>query len=177
MYFYENFKTMSKYNVKSKVGTIIPDWIVEKMLDEQEKQSGERDVTVFEKNPYASIFDGEDGFSWHNSKDEYDYWDEIINKRKYPEEPKKYPRVMLISDSTTSWCKRVVEFEKKIGDETLYFAWDSAETIEDSLKSRILVTWRFAKEIEPETPKQIELTLDEIADKFGVSVENLKIKK
>lgn len=168
---------MSKYNVKSKVGTIIPDWIVEKMLDEQERQGNKRDVTIFKKNPYASVFDEENGFSWDSSKDGYNYWYDIIRNGQYPEEPKKYPRVMMVSNSIMSWDKRVVEFEKKIGDETLYFAWDSAETIEDSLKSKILLTWRFVKEIQPETPKQIELTFDEIADKFGVSVENLKIKK
>lgn len=171
---------MNKYNVKSKVGTIIPDWIVEKMLDEQEKQNNKRDVSVFEKNSSAAIFEG-NGFTWADSEDGYEYWCNIIRKGKYPkeskEEPKKYPRVMMVSDFKKTWSKRVVEFEKKIDGETLYYAWDSAETIENSLKSRSLVIWKYAKEIEPENPKQIELTLDEIADKFGVSVENLKIKK
>ena len=170
---------MSKYNVKSRVGTIIPDWIVEKMLDEQEKQGNKRDSSVFRDNLFAAK--DKCGFDWYNSKNGYDYWKKIFLAGTYPEEPqeepKKYPRVMMISDSMWVWEKRVVEFEKKIGDETFYFAWESAETIEDSLKSRILLTWRFAKEIEPEPPKQIELTLDEIAKKFGVSVENLKIKK
>ena len=32
--------------------------------------------------------------------------------------------------------------------------------------------WKYAQE-----PQQIELTLDEIADKFGISVKQLKIKK
>ena len=36
----------------------------------------------------------------------------------------------------------------------------------------VIVGWRYAQE-----PQQTELTLDEIADKFGISVEQLKIKK
>lgn len=164
---------MSKYNVKSVVGTIIPDWIVEKMLDEQVRQGNKRDVSVFEKNP--SVIFNEGGFNWCDSLDGGSYWYYIICEGEFPEEQKNYPRVMMVSDDGNNWVKRVLQFEKKIKDEIFYFAWVEAD--EDSLKKNHIVTWNFAKEVEQEKPKQIELTLDEIANKFGVSVENLKIKK
>ena len=88
-----------------------------------------------------------------------------------------YPRLMLVSDDNKNWRKRVVQFERSIRDINYYFAWNDAETLEDSLEQTRLVDWKFAKEIEPEQPKVIELTLEEIAEKFGVEVNNLKIKK
>ena len=66
--------------------------------------------------------------------------------------------------------KRVV-FMEKCGK---YIAWANAETIEESENFFGTTAWNFAKNIEPET---VELTMDEIAEKFGISVENLKIKK
>ena len=88
-----------------------------------------------------------------------------------------YPKLMLVSDDNKNWQKRVVQFERSIRDINYYFAWNDAETLEDSLEQTRLVDWKFAKEIEPEQPKVIELTLEEIAEKFGISVDNLKIKK
>ena len=82
------------------------------MLDEQERQVNKRDVTVFEKDTSASTFEGK-GFNWSYSKDGYKYWHKIIIKGKYPkepkEEPKKYPRIMMVSGSMLYWEKRVVE--------------------------------------------------------------------
>ena len=175
--FVRNFKTMSKYNVKSHEGTLIPDWIVEKMLDEQERQGNKRDVSVFEKFSTASSNAG--GFDWHSSCNGENYWIDIIVSGIYREQPveKKYPRVMMVSDYGEIWFKRVVEFEKEVRGKLHYFAWRGSETIEDSLEKTQLNNWKMAKEIEPEKQNKIELTLDEIAEKFGVSVENLKIKK
>lgn len=168
---------MSKYNVKNCVKTLIPDWIVEQMLDEQERQGNKRDVSVFEKISAASFNGG--GFDWFSSYNGDNYWTNIIANGIYPKEPveKKYPRVMMVSDNGITWSKRVVEFEKEIRGEILYFTWAFAETIEDSLVDTIIQYWKYAKEIELETSKEVELTLDEIAEKFGVNVKNLKIKK
>ena len=48
----------------------------------------------------------------------------------------------------------------------------------ESEKEDWVMKWNYAKDL-PEEPKQeiIELTLEDIASKFGVDVNNIKIKK
>lgn len=76
---------MNKYNVKSGKGTLIPDWIVEKMLDEQVKQGNPRNVKVFKDNPYSDRYNG--GFLWALSVLGVKYWDDIITNGVYPPKP------------------------------------------------------------------------------------------
>lgn len=83
----------------------------------------------------------------------------------------EYPRVMEVSYDGKNWRKRVV-FMKKNGK---FLAWGNVETIEEAENSCLVCTWKFAREIQP--APALELTLDEIADKFGISVDRLKIKK
>lgn len=73
---------MNKYNVKSDKGTLVPDWIVEKMLDEQVKQGNPRNIKVFEDYPYSNIDRG--GFSWKDTVLGYRYWYDIIIDGVYP---------------------------------------------------------------------------------------------
>jgi hypothetical protein len=80
-------------------------------------------------------------------------------------------RWMMVSMSGGDWSKRKV-FAKKNG---MFIAWFGANTDEDAKKSISTTAWHIAKEIEE--LKELELTLEEIAEKFGVSVESIKIKK
>ena len=97
------------------------------------------------------------------------------NEPKTFQEHPQYPKLMMVSMEEQSWFKRVVEFEKEVRGKTFYFAWNLAENLEESLEQTKLSVWEYAKEIEQ--PNVIELTLEEIAEKFGISVDNLKIKK
>ena len=81
---------------------------------------------------------------------------------------KTYPRVMMVSFNEVVWYNRVV-FMKKCGR---YLAWTNAETIQESEYVYGIVPWRYAKEL----PEKVELTKSEIAEKFGVSVDQLVIK-
>ena len=69
--------------------------IVVRMLEEQEKQGNIPDVKVFQEDIDANT--GWGGFNWSNTKDEYDFWYNVINKKfyifykKYPEY-KKYDK-------------------------------------------------------------------------------------
>ena len=83
-------------------------------------------------------------------------------------EDNSFPRVMLVSDYGDSWYKRVV-FMKKCDR---FLAWNNAETIEESECVYGNVPWRYAKEL----PEKVELTKSEIAEKFGISIEQLVIK-
>ena len=89
-------------------------------------------------------------------------------KNQVIEEEKTFPRVMLVSDDGYSWCKRVV-FMKKCDR---FLSWVNAETIEVSESIYDTTSWRYAKEL----PEKVELTKSEIAEKLGISIEQLVIK-
>lgn len=81
----------------------------------------------------------------------------------------EYPKVMEVSDNHTYWLKRVVFMEKN----GKFLAWAFTETIKEAEDATDVCTWKYAREVKP----TLELTLDEIADKFNVSPEQIKIKK
>ena len=99
----------------------------------------------------------------------------IEDVRKYnaeiielPKEENSFPRVMLVSDDGDSWYKRIVFMKKR----DRFLAWNNAETIEESECVYGTAPWRYAKEL----PEKVELTKSEIAEKFGISIEQLVIK-
>ena len=81
-------------------------------------------------------------------------------------------RWMMVSNDESLWHKRKV-FMQKNGQ---FIAWLNAKT-DDEVKDTYsaVANWKYAKEIEE--PKEIGLTLEQIAEKFGVNVESIKIKK
>lgn len=87
---------------------------------------------------------------------------------KNPFEETFYERWMLVSNDAKQWHRRKV-FTKK---NECYMAW-VGET-EDHVEFTVLTEcWDFAKEIEDE---EKTVTIEEIAEKFGVKAHNLKIK-
>ena len=99
----------------------------------------------------------------------------IEDVRKYnaeiielPKEESPFPRVMLVSYDGEVWYKRVV-FMKKCN---MFLSWDNAETIESAEWTYRVAAWRYAKEL----PEKVELTKAEIAERLGISVDQLVIK-
>ena len=74
---------------------------------------------------------------------------------------------MLVSDDGISWHRRVV-FMKRCGR---YISWIDAETIEESENIYKTAYWCYAKEL----PEKVELTKSQIADKFGIPIDLIKI--
>ncbi len=90
----------------------------------------------------------------------FDTWDNYHtenNDVKIITLPKKYPKVMMVSNNGNLWKKRVVFMEKN----DKYIAWSDAETLADAEKEIYTCTWEHAKEIEEEQPT--EITIEEIA--------------
>ena len=84
-----------------------------------------------------------------------------------PKEEKQFPRVMLVSDDGISWHRRVV-FMKRCGR---YISWIDAETIEESENIYKTTSWGYAKEL----TEKVEITKSQIADKFGIQIDLIKI--
>lgn len=89
---------------------------------------------------------------------------EIIELTK---EEKSFPRVMLVSDDGVTWNKRVVLMKRC----NRYLSWINAETIEESEDVYEATAWRYAKDI----PNEIIISKAEIAKKFGVPFDYIKI--
>ena len=106
-----------------------------------------------------------DSFDCYAIEDVRKYNAEII---KLPKEENPFPRVMLVNNGGNEWRKRVV-FMKKCDR---YLAWNKAETIEESECVYESTYWCYAKEL----PEKVELTKSEIAEKFGISIDQLVIK-
>ncbi len=87
----------------------------------------------------------------------------------FPLEPTE--RWMMVSNDQFNWQKRKVITEKN----GKFIAWSYAVTDKEVLQEILTSPWLYAKEIEEVHP--VELTLEEIAEKFGVNVNQIKIKK
>ena len=106
-----------------------------------------------------------DKFDSYSIEFVHKYNAEII---ELPKEENSFPRVMLVSYDGEVWYKRVV-FMKKCN---MFLAWDNAETIENAEYTYMVASWRYAKEL----PEKVELTKSEIAEKLGISIDQLVIK-
>lgn len=157
----------------SKIKNPYPKEIVDRLLECQKEQGNVKKLSVLLKNPSSEINDG--GFNWRNTKEGADFWEKILLEKdfkvfyqKYP----KYPRVMEVchfKDFSESYVR--VVFAEKMGR---YIAWHNAETLEEAKQSITTYAWSYAREVPPKT---VKLTMKEIAAKFGIPVESLKIKK
>jgi hypothetical protein len=103
------------------------------------------------------------------------YWIKDLDKNQVIHAPteeiaNEYPKVMEVCDDGNGWRKRVVFMKKN----DKFLAWVSAESLEEAERENKACTWEFAREIQPVT---LELTIDQIAEKFNASPEQIKIKK
>lgn len=81
----------------------------------------------------------------------------------------KYPKIMEVSDCGKKWLKRVVFMEKG----GRFIAWSGAETFEEAEDVTSPYDWEYAREVQE--PR--EISIQEIANKFGIPVEELRIKE
>ena len=99
-----------------------------------------------------------------------------------------FPRVMMVSDKPITKDnpgeERVVWAHNPKFYYSFFTYYSDIKTLKDVDSIPMgeipdpggwILDWRFRYAKEPQS--QLELTLDEIADKFGLSVEQLKIKK
>lgn len=80
-----------------------------------------------------------------------------------------YPKVMWVSDDTVTWVKRVI-FAEKCG---CFLGWNGCETLEQAQWQTSVTTWVYGKDVLP----VIELTIQEIAEKFQLQPEQIRIKE
>lgn len=155
-----------------------PKEVVKRMLECQEEQGNKRDVSVFEMKVGKGAMDG--GFDWGRTKEKSVFWSDVINYKmfktffkKYPKK-QEYPKVMFVSNKpileefAENKSKRVVFLEKN----SLFFAWNKAETLDEAEEITSFASWKYAKDI----PVPVEMTVEEIEEKLGLEKGTLIVK-
>lgn len=166
-----------KVTEKDLVGKIkdFPIEVVQRMCEEQVRQGNDFDPIVFQEEEYADECKG--GFDWDESEEGFDFWISVIDYEKfdvffekYPKQKEsEYPKEMMVSNNNTSWHKRVVV--SKVHNK--YICCNTIENIEDYKGDENVLLWKYAKEI----PQIVNVTLKDIAEWKGVSVEQIKIEE
>lgn len=166
---------MEKYIVKQEdlIGEIedFPIEVVQKMVDYQVEHGNQADVTVFQNK--IDMNDVHKGFWWSKTSEGYYFWRDVIQYKGFHVFFEKYPKVfipkkgerVLVSDNEDNWSEKI--FFCYMEECILPYI-----TVSDAYEDRYLkgekialVSWQYCKPLEP-TVK--ELTLQEIAEKFGV---------
>lgn len=188
-------KTIFKVEQSDLVGDIkdFPIEVVEKMIEEQVRQGCQPNVEVFQKRPSAGLNRG--GFSWSVTEDGYNFWNEIIMKgnfdlffEKYPKKNK--PNLVYIAGDSEIGIDIIKTLEKYGGinehkykgerDDVVYYIEPNNNFIEVCDFDTNIKLWDVI--LATYTPIEaeeivLEVTMEEIAKKFGVDVTNLRIKK
>jgi hypothetical protein len=178
-----NYKVTEKDLIKDLKG--FPIEVVEKMLEKQQVQTGDANIETLQ-----NIICG--GFQWDNTSEGFNFWDSVILRKDFnlffAKYPKKTKYVYIYQDGTKNE-KDVINTLIKYGGvdsfrlygastDTIYCIRPNGNTIAavnpDSHEGVLVKT--FYTEIQPESSVK-EFTLQEIADKLGINVNELRIKK
>lgn len=186
-------KAIFKVEQSDLVGKIkdFPIEVVEKMIEEQVKQGNCPNVEEFQKDATIDANDG--GFDWNETDDGMDFWEEVITESNFELFFEKYPKkaklVYIVSDSEVGMD--IIKTLEKYGginshnykgdsDDVLYYIEPNNNTIEmcclngtEKLLYEVLLATYTAIDAEK---SMLEVTMEEIAKKFGVDVSNLRIK-
>ena len=188
-------KTIFKVEQSDLVGDIkdFPIEVVEKMIEEQVKQGNQPNAEAFQNYANADAEDG--GFTWENTNEGNVFWFEVIDEHNFDLFFEKYPKknktnlVYIVGDSEIGMD--IIKTLEKYGginehnykanrDDVVYYIEPNNNFIEVcdfdtniKLWDLILATYT---PIEAEE-SVLEVTMEEVAKKFGVDVNKLRIKK
>lgn len=187
-------KTIFKVEQSDLVGNIkdFPIEVVEKMIEEQVKQGNCPNVELFQKFANADVSD--DGFTWGNTEDGDDFWMEVIDECNFDLFFKKYPKknkanlVYIVGDSeigmdiikTLEKYGGINEHDYNGGYNDCIYYIDPNNNFIEICDIKELKLWNVI--LDTYTPIEVEesvleVTMEEIAEKFGIDVTNLRIKK
>jgi hypothetical protein len=169
--------------------------IVQKMIAHQVMQGNPANVEVFQADPTTPRSDG--GFEWEDSPEGWDFWGSVIEGMEFNIFFERYPecnRVYIIVDrNSNNIGENIIKTLEKYGGintnnysgndfGAIYYIepvsniiqiCDNSTGHEDKLLYKVLLaTYTHIKPME----FTLEVTMEEIAEKFGVDVKNLHIK-
>ena len=178
-----------KVTTKDLIGDLknFPIEVVEKMLQKQCNQFGEKDISVFQNNRHS-----EKGFIWENTIEGHNFWKDVIRYENFDIFFERYPKLsknVYIRGDKDNGEEVIKELKKRGGTNKYDYAGTGnalyfidpvtnyiamATEVEESFQN--LLTSNYT-EISLCENTMIELTMEEIAEKLGVDAELLRIKK
>lgn len=186
-------KTIFKVEQSDLVGGIknFPIEVIEKMIEEQVRQGNLPNVEVFQENATSNVKHG--GFDWYKSDDGSLFWTKIIEgvnfELFFERYPKKAKLVYIVGDSEIGMD--IIKTLEKYGginqhgykgneNECVYYIDPNSNFIETCYFKNSPKLWEVL--MATYTPidaeeSVLEVTMEEIAEKFGIDVTNLRIKK
>lgn len=187
-------KTIFKVEQSDLVGDIkdFPIEVVEKMIEEQVKQGNKANVSVFQKVCIASKSQG--GFDWEKTNDGENFWGDVIGGEydvffnRYPKTNPLSHLVYIIQDGTINGnclLNTLVEYGGENcdelegeGEDVIYYINPITKNIDVDLDGAFFESLKSLGYTEIKLkPEVIEMTMEEIADKLGIDVSLLRIKK
>lgn len=177
--------------IKDLIGDLknFPIEVVEKMLQKQKNQVNQMDISVFQECKYSDIQSG--GFRWEDTIEGHDFWSDVIRFEKFDRFFERYPKLsknVYIFGDDKLYENVIKTLERRgginatnlVGDGNCFYYIDpKTNHIEictrNDEKLYNVITSTFEK-IEPDK-FIVEMTLPEIAEKLGIDVELLRIKK
>ena len=186
-------KAIFKVEKSDLVGDIkdFPIEVVEKMIEEQVKQGNKADVEVFQKNASTDAEDG--GFDWDKTDNDIYFWQEVIGEGNFDlffeKHPKKAKLVYIAGDSEIGMD--IIKTLEKYGginehnykgdrDDVVYYIEPNNKFIEVCDFEINIKLWDVLLATYTSIDAEhiiLEVTMEEIAEKFGVDVSNIRIKK
>ena len=165
--------------------------LVEKMIEEQVKQGNKADVEVFQKNASTDAEDG--GFDWDKTDNDIDFWQEVIGEGNFDLFFEKYPKkakLVYIAGDSEIGMDIIKTLEKYGGinehnykgdrDDVVYYIEPNNKFIEVCDFEINIKLWDVLLATYTSIDAEqiiLEVTMEEIAEKFGVDVSNIRIKK
>ena len=101
-----------------------PKEIIARMLECQEEQGSPRNISVFKKDRTAG--ETKKGFVWSDTKEDYDFWNEVIRYKNFNLFFEKYPKQNNQDNSQ----------EFIVGDKVIYYLTNKIGTIDEVKKHK-----------------------------------------
>ena len=188
-------KTIYKVKQTDLIGAIedFPIEVVQKMVEEQVKQGNEPDVTSFQNDATCEVSNG--GFTWEKTNDGEEFWFDVIVYGNYDLFFEKYPEknntnlVYIVGDSEIGMD--IIKTLEKYGginehnykgerNDVVYYIEPNNNFIEVCDFEKEIKLWEVLMATYQSIDAEeciLEVTMEEIAEKFGINVTNLRIKK
>lgn len=165
--------------------------VVRKMIEHQVEQGNVADVSVFQQNVGADVT--QDGFRWRETEEKEKFWLDVIHNKRFDVFFDKHPilshYVYICQDGTKKGSDIIETLVERGGvnilrlegtdSESIYYIDPTSKKIvpistTDEAVKNFLKTFYTEIDVEPSIK---EYTMQEIADKLGIDVKNLRIKK
>lgn len=188
-------KTIYKVEQSDLVGSIkdFPIEVAQKMVEEQVAQGNRPNVKVFQDDLSACA--GDDGFTWSQTDDGDGFWIEVLDGGNFDLFFEKYPKknntnlVYIVGDSEVGMD--IIKTLEKYGginkygfdgssDDCVYYIEPNTNLIKICDFDKKPNLWEVLMATYTPIDAEeciLEVTMEEIAEKFGINVTNLRIKK